>query len=92
MSTTLKTVREKVMTKISIAPDLQLHIKITKADGLELVNLRQFIPSLKKYGRGVAFESHLLPQVVEGLLDLKGHVSGFDFPSSPGEGQGSLFG
>lgn len=77
MSTNLNPIKEKTMSKIPIAPDLQLHVRITKADGLELVSLRQFIPSIKRYGRGVSFESAHLLRVLEALQGLEGHVAGF---------------
>lgn len=66
--------KDKVYAKLDKGSDLQLHIKITKADGLEMVNLRDFIPSLKLYGRGVLFDLTLLPQVIEELQELERQV------------------
>jgi len=66
--------KDKVYSKLPKGGDLQLHIKITKADGLEMVNLRDFIPSLKLYGRGVLFDVALLPAVIEELQELQRQV------------------
>lgn len=66
--------RDKVYSKLSKGSDLQLHIKVTKADGLEMVNLRDFVPSLKLYGRGVLFDVQMLPQVIEELQELQRQV------------------
>ena len=80
--------KDKVYSKLAKGADLQLHIKITKADGLEMVNLRDFIPSLKLYGRGILFEVSMLPQVIEELLELQRQVG--NGPSSVHPGQGVL--
>ena len=66
--------RDKVYSKIPKDGETELHVKITKADGLELVNLRDFIPSLKLYGRGVLFDVALLPRVSEELQELERQV------------------
>lgn len=67
-------IRNKVYEKINSGHDMQLHVKVTKADGLEFVNLRDFVVSLKQYGRGVMFESYLLPQVIEALVELQRQI------------------
>lgn len=69
-----KPFKDKVYSKLGKGSDLQLHIKITKADGLEMVNIRDFIPSLKLYGRGVLFDLSMLPQVIEELQELERQV------------------
>lgn len=71
-----KTVRDKVITKIEVAPDLELHVKITKADGLELLNIRNYVPSLKQYGRGVTLESRHLRALLGGLQQAKTVTNG----------------
>lgn len=67
-------IKDKVYAKLGKGTDLQLHIKITKADGLEMVNLRDFIPSMKLYGRGVLFDVSMLPAVIEELQELQRQV------------------
>lgn len=67
-------IRSKVYGRINSGHDVQLHVKVTKVDGLELVNLRDYIVSLKQYGRGVMFESYLLPQVIEELQELQRQI------------------
>ena len=83
-------IRHKVYSKINKGTDMQLHVKVTKADGLELVNLRDFIVSQKKEGRGVVFESYLLPDVIEALTELHRQI-GSGRPLVH-EGQGVLAG
>ncbi len=84
-----KPFKDKVYSKLGKGSDLQLHIKITKADGLEMVNIRDFIPSLKLYGRGVLFDVALLPEVIEQLQELERQV-GIRQPASAGAGQQQL--
>lgn len=79
--------KDKVYSKLPKGGDLQLHIKVTKADGLEMVNLRDFIPSLKLYGRGVLFDVTLLPAVIEELQELQRQVG---VGSGPVNGQQKL--
>lgn len=82
-------IRHKTYSKINKGPDMQLHVRVTKADGLELVNLRDYIVSLKQYGRGVMFEAHLLPQVIEELQELQRQI-GVGIPAAAGVGQQQL--
>lgn len=83
-------IRDKVIAKITVAKDLQLHIKHTRADGLEMVNIRQFVPSSKAYGKGVVFETKFLPQVLEELQAFSSYL-GQGGSREPGENQGVLF-
>lgn len=80
--------RSKVYGKVNKGQDQQLHVKVTKADGLEFVNLRDYIVSLKQYGRGVMFESYLLPQVIEELIELQRQIG--NAPVGAGVGQQAL--
>jgi len=79
-------IRNKVYDRINSGQDMQLHVKVTKADGLEFVNLRDFVVSLKQYGRGVMFESYLLPQVIEALQELQRQIGNTPAAVHPGQG------
>lgn len=82
--------RSKVYSKVNKSQDQQLHVKVTKADGLEFVNLRDYVVSLKQYGRGVLFESRLLPEVIEALIELQRQI-GTGSSNGVHPGQGVLF-
>jgi hypothetical protein len=82
-------IRHKVYSKIPKGPDMELHIKVTRADGQELVNVRDFITSLKQYGRGVLFDAALLPRVIEELQELERQIG--RQPAGVHPGQGKLF-
>lgn len=58
--------RRKVHTKTQIADDLELHVSTLRVAGQTLLEIRQFIPSLKQYGRGVTVP--FSAKVVEGIV------------------------
>lgn len=87
MAQTTSTVRSKVMSTIPKGKDVSLRVKVVKADGLELVDLRDWIPSLKKEGRGVNFPASLLDRVIEELQDLRKHVGTGNGSRAPGKNQ-----
>lgn len=45
--------KRKVHTKTPIAEDLEVHTSTVRAGGQTFFEVRQYIPSLKQYGRGV---------------------------------------
>ena len=47
----------KVISREVIAEDLELHVVREFRAGTPYIEIRQFIPSLKEYGRGVTFPS-----------------------------------
>lgn len=49
----MATLKRKVHTRTPIAEDLELHTSTIRAAGQTFFEVRQFIPSLKQYGRGV---------------------------------------
>lgn len=87
---TAKPYRDKVMAKIPAGPDIELHVRTVKVDGLELVDLRQYIVSQETYGRGVNFEAHLLDRVIEELRGLHKHIGTGNGSRAPGKGQGKM--
>jgi hypothetical protein len=58
------------IARLRKAEDLELHVKVTRVDGLALVNIRDYVPSSKQYGHGVVFPASLLPQVSAALAEL----------------------
>lgn len=85
---TAQPTRDKVMKKLRKGPDLELHIKLTWIDGLEFVNIRNYVPSAGEYGKGVLFPSSMLESVHEELGRILDYNS--TAGASPGAGQQSL--
>lgn len=82
--------KEKVYATLTKGADLQLRVKVTWIDGLEFVNLRDYIPSTGEDGKGILFPLHMLPRVLEELAEVerqRGTGRG-----RPGSGQGKLTG
>lgn len=59
--------KDKVFAKIPRGQDLELHVKVTDVDGEKRINLREYVPSTKLYGRGVLFALSDLNAVLTGL-------------------------
>jgi hypothetical protein len=83
-------IRSRLQRKFRKGRDLEMHVSFTKIEGLEFVELRDFIPSLEEYGKGYLFPSSLLAEVVEVLTEMDRYNS--TAGARPGVGQGSLEG
>lgn len=53
--------------------DSEVHVRTAQLDGIEYAELREWIPSLKEYGRGMWFPSDKssIDQVIAGLNAIK---------------------
>jgi hypothetical protein len=47
--------RRKVIQRETVAPDLELHVTRVAVAGEIFIEVRNYVPSLKQYGRGVTF-------------------------------------
>lgn len=53
--------------------DLEIHVsKIGAPEGLEYADIREFIPSLGQYGRGILLPVDKIASVADALLSLSG--------------------
>lgn len=68
---TAKKMRRKVAKRVEIAPDLELHVSHLTVAGQRLVEIRNFIPSTKEYGRGVTAPIRHCNGIVEGVIDVR---------------------
>ncbi len=59
-------VLREVLAKVTKAPDLEVHTCRARIDGVVVLDIREYVPSLKQYGRGTT-----LPWNVESLKVLK---------------------
>lgn len=66
----------RVYKRLPKGPDLELHIKVLKIDGLEFVNIRDFIISRGVYGKGVFFPRSQLGDVIAGLTEVQRKLGG----------------
>lgn len=44
--------KSRVVSVITKAPDLECHVRVVDVDGVRTAEFRDYIPSLKEYGRG----------------------------------------
>lgn len=56
---------EKRLGRIQAGADLELHIKETKIEGQTFINIRDYIPSAKQYGKGALIRHDHLSRVLE---------------------------
>lgn len=62
---------DKILAKVKKSDDLEIHVKTYEAGPLGgLVQLREFIPSAKTYGRGIVFDRSLAPEIIKALEDV----------------------
>lgn len=62
----------RVIQKIEKAPDLECHIRIVEIESVKVVELRDYIPSLKEYGRGywIPLKADSVFSIINGLTEV----------------------
>jgi hypothetical protein len=88
VSMTDQTINSRLQKRFNKGADLEMHISFTTIDGLEFVELRDFIVSLGEYGKGYLFPSGRLSEVIEVLQDMERYNS--TAGGRPGKGQQKL--
>ena len=63
--------KRKVLQKVPVAPDLEVHVSVLVAAGATMVDLRQYVPSLKEYSRGITVPKTALPALVEAAKEVE---------------------
>lgn len=77
------TIKDKIWARVHKAPDLDLAIKITTIEGQTYVNLRDYVPSTKEFGKGILFPVALASEVAEALIQIRAQYgTGNGKPSS----------
>lgn len=59
--------RRKVHEKIEVAEDLEAHVSTLRVGAQTLLEIRNFIPSTKEYGRGITVPHNAINRVANGL-------------------------
>jgi len=64
-------IQRELIDTVEQAPDLEIHTSLLHTDRGTLVDFRQFVPSLERYGRGVTFPVDALRRgAANGLIAL----------------------
>lgn len=61
----------KVYAKITKEDDLEVHVRVYKVRRSILVDIRDFVPSLNTYGRGIMFDVKSVGPVIDGLAEIE---------------------
>jgi hypothetical protein len=51
-------------------PHVEVHVRTVTLDGIEVVDIRDYYPSLKTYGRGLGLPRETLNELINGLVIL----------------------
>ena len=62
----------RVVQAIDKAADLECHLRVVDVEGVKVVELRDYIPSLKSYGRGywIPLEEAKIFSLINGLTEI----------------------
>jgi len=65
--------KPEIFAEVELAPDLHLHVRTTHEAGVDLIDIRQYVPSLKAYGRGITVPNtdDILVGVMDALDDIR---------------------
>lgn len=69
--------QRKVLLSAPRKFDLDVHVSRVEVDGVEYYDIREYIPSLRQYGRGILVPRKLAVDVVAALME--------DFEASDGD-------
>lgn len=69
-------VKSKIIETIPKAEDLKLAVRTVKIEGVEYIDIRDYVPSTKTFGKGVLFRRHVLPDLVIALGKLDEYLGG----------------
>lgn len=64
----------EVVAKLPKAPDLEIHVRKVDVDGIQVVEVRDYILSLKEYGRGYWVPAN--PATIDALIEALGQAKG----------------
>lgn len=64
----------RVVAEITKAPDLRAHVRVVEVEGMRVVEIRDYIPSLGEYGRGywVPLTEAAVYGILSGLQEVAG--------------------
>jgi hypothetical protein len=62
----------RVVQNVEKSTDLECHLRVVEVEGVKVVELRDYIPSLKSYGRGywVPLEEAKIFSLINGLTEI----------------------
>jgi hypothetical protein len=62
----------RVVQVVEKGPDLECHLRVVEVEGVKVVELRDYIPSLKTYGRGywMPLEEAKIFSIINGLTEI----------------------
>jgi hypothetical protein len=83
--------KPKVMSKLRKEADLEAHVRTQWAGGHEFVEIRDYIPSTKTYGRGFVIERNKLGDLIVQLQATEESLGGRQTSDAEIPGQGKLF-
>lgn len=67
-----KAASTRVVQAIEKASDLECHLRVVEVEGVKVVEFRDYIPSLKSYGRGywIPLSEAQIFSVINGLTEI----------------------
>jgi hypothetical protein len=60
----------EVINKIKKFDDVEIHVSVVTAQGEQYVEIREYVPSLGAYGKGLTFDDNIINEIVNSLYIL----------------------
>lgn len=57
----------RVIARIEEDRDLEVHVSVLTTEGHDYVEIREYVPSLKQYGRGITVPVRLVQPILDAL-------------------------
>lgn len=64
-------IERNVITVVSKDTDLEMHVSTLHTDRGKFIDVREFVPSLAQYGRGVTYPERFNEDVLNGLTEAR---------------------
>jgi hypothetical protein len=67
-------VRTTILARVKKLADLETHIRLVRVEGVEVLEFRDYVPSLDEYGRGYWFDVQS-PSTVQTIIEALTEVA-----------------
>lgn len=60
----------EIIRAVEVTDDLQIHVTIEHTPSGAFLDIRQYVPSLDRYGRGITIPERILDEISEAVTDV----------------------
>lgn len=67
----MEVIDSEIVHKIDVTNDMQIHVTVTRTPAGEFIDVRNYVPSVDRYARGIVFPADLGRELIEALRQAR---------------------